>query len=101
PGDAGIGIAALRRVGHQHRKIRSRTAENLVETIIRGFDRGPFAALLAHLAARGDQSAQEWPRPLIGCIAAYRKEKRAIVTGRKAQIVNRNTGRELFWLRIK
>ena len=43
PGDAGIGIAALRRVRHQHRKIGGRSAQHFVEAIVRGFDRRSIA----------------------------------------------------------
>ncbi len=35
PGDAGVGIAALRRVGHQHAEVGHRPAEHFVEEVVR------------------------------------------------------------------
>jgi len=101
PGDTGIGVTALRRIRHQHREIGGGAAEDLVETIIRGFDRGALARLLAHFPARRDQPAQERRRPCGGLIAAHGKKGRPHLTRLEVKVVDGAIGCETIRLRIE
>ena len=55
PGNAGIGISPLRRIGHQHVEVGHRLAQHLVENVVRGFDAGGTRRSTA--ASRGDAPA--------------------------------------------
>ena len=59
PGDAGIGITPLRRVGHQHVEVGHRPAQHLVEEVVRGLDRGGVVRHRAQIAVDRAQPAQE------------------------------------------
>jgi hypothetical protein len=59
PGNARIGIAALRGLGHQHVEVGHPLAQHLVENIVRGLDAGGARGRFAHLASVRQQSAQE------------------------------------------
>ena len=51
PRDAGIRIASLRRIGHQHFKIGCRTAQDLVEQVVRRFGAGAAVCRIAKFAS--------------------------------------------------
>ena len=59
PGDAGVGIASLRRAGHEHVEIGHRAAQHLIEEVVRGLDRGGVARNSAPIAMDRAQAARE------------------------------------------
>ena len=59
PGDAGIGISALRRLRHQHVEVGHRTAQHLVEYVVRGLDAGAALGQAAHFTAMRQQAGKE------------------------------------------
>ena len=101
PGNAGIGVTALRRVGHQHREIGGRSAQHRVETLVRRLHGGLFARRLAHFPARRNQTAQEWQRRRARPIAAHSNEKRTHFARLKVKLVSCRAGRKLVRRRIE
>ena len=56
PGNAGVGIGPLRRIGDQHVEVGHRPAQHLVENLVRGDDGRGVSRYGAHVAARRAQS---------------------------------------------
>ena len=64
PGNAGIGIASLRRLRHQHVEVGHRLAQHLVEDVVGGLDAGRAVRRLPHLAAMREQAPEKARRLL-------------------------------------
>ena len=92
PRDAGIGIAALRRIRHQHRQIGRRAAQHFVEAVVRRLDRGLIACRVAQFAMRGNEPLPERQRPGLGPLAAHRQEQRPHLARCEVQVVDRRLG---------
>jgi hypothetical protein len=101
PGDAGIGIAAFRCIGHQYFQIGRRAAQHFIEQIVRRLDAGVVTGRFAHFAACGEQRAEKWRWTRLRFIAAGGEEDWPCFAGGKAQIIDRAAGRQPIWRRIE
>ncbi len=72
PGNAGIGVKALRRLSEQHRQVDGGAAEHLVEAMIGGVDFGVGIQQLLHFAVGAPHHFHERHRLGRGRVAAHR-----------------------------
>jgi len=101
PRDTSIRIAALRRIRHQHREIGRRPAQNLIETVVRRFNRCPVAGRLAQFAACQDKTAEERQRAQVGSVAAHGQKQRPHLSGGEVKVIDGGVGRKPVGLRIE
>ena len=102
PGDAGIRITALRRLGHQHAEVGGGAAQHFVEVAVRGLDRRDVSRLAAQLAVRAEQAAQKRRRRIADRLAAAcQQENRPRLVRREDETIDRAVLGQLGRLRVE
>ena len=95
PGNAGVGVSALRRLGHEHVEVGHRLAQHLVEDVVGTFDAGNARGRTPHLAAMRQEPAEERRRLLHDrLVAGDRDEQRRRLLGCQFEFVSRGIHRQ-------
>ena len=97
PGNAGVRVGALRRLGRQHRKVGHRAARHFVENLVRRGDGGHAARCGQTLVERGAQRLAKRQRGVFrnAAIAFHRHVNRQAFIGLQVEDIGRDAAGKL------